>query len=59
MVLEWRPEDNLKELVLSFHHMGLNSGAFWAQAAGPAEPLTALLQNTWPEASTEDRKTCV
>lgn len=68
MVLEWRPEDNLKELVFSFHHVGLNSGGHSGQqAAGPAEPLIALLQhlkkkefqNRWPMASTEDRKTCV
>lgn len=46
MVLEWRPEDNLKELVLSFHHMGLNSGGHSGQqAAGPAEPLIVLLQH--------------
>lgn len=63
MVLVWKPEDNLKELVFFFHHVGLNSGGHSGQqAAGPAESLIALLQHSkkslrtdglWPQLRTE------
>lgn len=63
MVLVWKPEDNLKELVFFFHHVGLSSGGHSGQqAAGPAESLIALLQHSkkslrtdgpWPQLRTE------
>lgn len=63
MVLVWKPEDNLKELVFFFHHVGLNSGGHSGQqAAGPAESLIALLQHSkkslrtdgpWPQLRTK------